>query len=271
VEPQAPEAAPAVLADLIAAGLVSHEMIGDPARLGGEAAALRRLCELVAGPVWRIEAYHYAFRAAPGDLGGRLGTLAPGEWTAALEAALTAALGEEAIWLNPTDLLPEASAALAQPLLLLRAHEQAVTAALEAAGPDLRAVINARYAGECARLSLATQTIEGPLADRLASIEARQAEILERLASVPEPDPALAALTEALAAVLQRLDAQAGVLHAHIAREDEVATRLADLADLAGSPAAFQETLGVTFAEFLARIERQAEEGRAALRVPQFS
>ena len=88
---------------------------------------------------------------------------------------------------------------------------------------------------------------------------------------MPEPDPALAALTETLTAVLQRLDAQAGVLEAQIAREDEVAGRLADLAELAGSPAAFQETLGVTFAEFLARIERQAEEGRAALRVPQFS
>ena len=64
---------PSVLGDLIAAGLVSHEMIGDPARLGGETAALHALCGLVAGPVYRIDAYHYAFRAGPGDLGGRLG------------------------------------------------------------------------------------------------------------------------------------------------------------------------------------------------------
>ena len=57
------DSAPTALADLIAAGLVSHEMIGDPARLGSEAAALKALCGLVAGPVWRIEPFHYAFRA----------------------------------------------------------------------------------------------------------------------------------------------------------------------------------------------------------------
>ena len=34
------DSGPAVLAELIAAGLVSHEMIADPARLGGEAEAL---------------------------------------------------------------------------------------------------------------------------------------------------------------------------------------------------------------------------------------
>ena len=55
-------AGPAALADLVAAGLVSHEMIGDPARLGGEAAALRLLCAHVSGSIWRIEPYHYAFR-----------------------------------------------------------------------------------------------------------------------------------------------------------------------------------------------------------------
>ena len=59
-----PESAPAALADLIAAGLVSHEMIGDPGRLGGEAEALRTLCGLVSGSVWRIEPFHYAFRGA---------------------------------------------------------------------------------------------------------------------------------------------------------------------------------------------------------------
>jgi hypothetical protein len=257
-----------VLADLIAAGLVSHEMIGDPARLGGEAASLRALCGLVAGPVYRIDAYHYAFRAGPDDLDGRLARLAAGEWTGALEAALADALGTDAVWLNATDLLPEAGAALAQPLLLLRAQAAAVTAALETAGPDLQAVINARYAAEVARLTAGVDA-GGPLAARLAAIEARQAEILERLAS--GPDPALAQLTTTLATMLQRLDAQSEVLHTHIAREDQVAGRLADISDLAGSPAAFQETLGLTLAEFLAEIERRDAEARATQRVPQFS
>ena len=76
-----------MLAELIAAGLVSHEMIADPARLGGEAEALRLLCGLVAGPVWRIEPWHYAFRADPGG--------APAARAAELEAALQAELGAE--------------------------------------------------------------------------------------------------------------------------------------------------------------------------------
>ena len=68
----ASDTAPTALTDLIAAGLVSHEVIGDPARLGAEAETLRRVCGLIAGPVWRIDAFHYAFRAQPADLGGRL-------------------------------------------------------------------------------------------------------------------------------------------------------------------------------------------------------
>jgi hypothetical protein len=46
-----------------------------------------------------------------------------------------------------------------------------------------------------------------------------------------------------------------------------VAGRLSELAELARGPAAFQETLGVALAEFLARLERR----EAAVRVPQFS
>ena len=84
------DSGPAVLAELIAAGLVSHEMIADPARLGGEAEALRLLCGLVAGPVWRIEPWHYAFRADPGGV--------PPARAAELEAALAAELGEGAVW-----------------------------------------------------------------------------------------------------------------------------------------------------------------------------
>ena len=227
------EAAPA-LTELIAAGLVSHEVIGDPARLGGETAALEALCRLVAGPVYRIDAFHYGFRAGPDDLGGRLAALPPGDWTAALAAALAAALGAEAAWLNPTDLLPEAGAALAQPLLLLRAQGAAVGAGLEAAGPGLQAVVNARYAAEVARLTAAAAAP----ADRLAALAARQDEIaaaLDRVAGT-------------LALVLQRLDAQA------------------ERARGAAEADAFHETLGLTLAELLAQFERQdAERPRAPL------
>ena len=124
-----PASAPAALADLIAAGLVSHEMIGDPARLGREAEALRVLCGLVAGPIWRIEPFHYAFRAAGGDLSAALGLREPEDRAAALEAALQAELGPEAVWVNATDLLPEdpgAARLFDQPLLLLRAQATAV-------------------------------------------------------------------------------------------------------------------------------------------------
>jgi hypothetical protein len=271
-----------VLGELIAAGLVSHEMIGDPGRLGGETAALHALCGLVAGPVYRIDAYHYAFRAGPADLGGRLGEHAPGEWTAALEAALAEALGPEAVWLNPTDLMAE-DAALSPPLMLLRAQDAAAGGALEAAGPGVLAVVNARYAAEVARLTAAAAAgtgtgtgigTGGALDERLAAIEARQAAILARLeagdAARDAEAAALARLAETLAVALQRLDAQAEVLHTHIAREDAVAARLAEIAALPGASGAFEERLGLTLAEFLARLEARAEDG-AALRVPQFS
>ena len=269
VDTASPEAAP-VLADLIAAGLVSHEMIGDPAQLGPEAEVLRVLCGLVAGPVWRIEAFHYAFRAAPGDLGGRLGQVEPEGWTAALEAALQAALGADAVWLNATDLLPDAGAGLEQPLLVLRAHAEAVAGGIEAAAPGLQAVIGARFAVDCARL-IADAEPGGALDARLGALEARQAEMLTALEAQAATGAALARLTETLAVALQRLDAQAEVLHTHIAHEDMVAGRLTELAALAGTPALFQETLGVTLAEFLARLERRAEEPAAPVRVPQFS
>jgi hypothetical protein len=48
-----------------------------------------------------------------------------------------------------------------------------------------------------------------------------------------------------------------------------VAGRLAELAALAGAHSAFQETVGVTLAEVLARLDAQAEAAPA--RVPQFS
>ena len=266
---QSPNSAPTALADLVAAGLVSHEMIGDPARLGPEAEVLRVLCGLVSGPIWRIEPFHYAFRAAAEDR-------TPEETAAALEAALGAELGPEAVWVNATDLLPE-SAPLDQPILLLRAQGAAVAAGIEAAGPEVQAVISARFAAETARIVsdlAAGADAGGPLAARLAAIEARQGEILAALAGRAAEragaDAALARIAEALAALLPRVEAQAETLQGHIARQDMVAGRLAELSAMAGTPAAFQETLGLTLAEFLARLERRAEEGLPT-RVPQFS
>ena len=262
VDTASPEAAP-VLADLIAAGLVSHEMIGDPAQLGPEAEVLRALCGLVAGPVWRIEAVPLRLPRRPGDLGGRLGgRSSPRGWTAALEAALQAALGADAVWLNATDLLPDAGAGLEQPLLVLRAHAEAVAGGDRGGGPGLQAVIGARFAADCARL-IAGAEPGGALDARLGALEARQAEMLTALEAQAATGAALARLTETLAVALQRLDAQAEVLHTHIAHEDMVAGRLTELAALAGTPALFQETLGVTLAEFLARLERRSEEPAA--------
>jgi hypothetical protein len=258
VETASPDSAPAALADLIAAGLVSFEMIGDPARLGSETETLRRLCALVAGPVWRIEPFHYAFRPGPADLGGALGDAARADWASLIEAALQDALGAEAAWISATDLVP-ATTTLDQPLLVLRAQAEAVTGALAAAPSELQAVIGARFAAATARL-VAGET--GGLAARLAAIEARQAEILAALAAqAAAPAAGLAAATEALAAIALRLDAQAG-------REEMVAGRLAELAAVAGTPEAFQQTLGVTIAEFLARLERR-EEALQPTRVPQ--
>ena len=255
---------PAALADLVAAGLVSHEAIGDPGRLA-ETETLRALCGLVGGPIWRIEPFHYAFKAGPGDLGGALGSHAPEDWAGALEAALQAALGD-AVWVNATDLIGDA-AALDQPLLLLRVQAAAVAGALEPAGPGLQAVINARFATATARLAADPES--GPLAERLAALAAGQDGIRAALEAQAGLGAVLAELTGTLAMVLQRLDAQADVLHGHIAREDMVAGRLAELTELARGPAGFQETLGLTLAEFLARLERRAAEAPA--RVPQVS
>jgi hypothetical protein len=260
VDTQSPDSAPTALADLVAAGLVSHEMIGDPARLGPEAEVLRVLCGLVTGPIWRIEPFHYAFRAA--------GEGTPEDRAAGLEAALGAELGPEAVWVNATDLLPEA-VPLDQPILLLRAQADAVEAGLEAAGPEIQAVISARFAAETARLAAGADA-GGPLAARLAAIEARQDEILAALAERAASDAVLARIAETLAGLLPQVEAQGARLEAHVTREDIVAARLAELSAMAGAPAAFGETLGLTIAEFLARLERRVEEGLPT-RVPQFS
>ncbi len=272
------DSTPTALADLIAAGLVSHELIGDPARLGGESAALAALCGLVSGPVWRIEPYHYAFRT-----GGEAEAAA-----ATLETALQATLGADAVWVSATDAAAEAEAGLDQPLLLLRAQAGAVTAALADAGPELQAVVSARFATSAARMAATLVTAEagdaaGALAARLgarlAAIETQQAEILAALATVSVRNESMADMLETtlgrlagqieqtLAGAIARLEDQAGTLAGHIAREDIVAGRLAELSAQAVAPAAFQESLGVTLAEFLAQIERRSE---APVRVPQF-
>lgn len=275
------EAAPAALADLVAAGLVSHEVIGDPVRLGGEAETLRALCRHVPGTVWRIEPYHYAFRlaAAAGE--------APDALAAALESRLGAELGAEAVWVSATDLLAgdlageEGGTDLDAPLLLLRASAEAVAEGLSFAGPEVQAIVSAGFATRAARIAAdrmeagaagARGEAEAEVARRLAAIEAGLAAEAEARAQAAAAE---ARLSELLAKVLRRLDAQADVLHGHIAREDRVAERLGEIAALAAAPgasaAAFQETLGLALAEFLARLERDAAPGQGAARVPQVS
>jgi len=301
---------PAALAELIAAGLVSHELIGDPAQLEAETPTLATICGLVAGPVYRLDRFHYAFRAGPEDLGGRLGAIPPADWTGALAEALCAAFGPDAIWLTETDGLPEVEeedGRLDQPLLLLRAEARAVKEAL-ADAPELRAVIQARHAAETARLTarLTTDLVaadlaageETPLARHLAALERRQAEILDLLREQAGREQArqdqfqeqlrerlapLAALAETLPQILPRTlpETLAGVvrrLDTQTARVDGLAERLAGLAaqleDGTATGArdpAFHETLGLTLAEFLARLERQAADEATPTRVPRFS
>lgn len=356
-----PGSGPAALADLVAAGLVSHEMIGDPvrlgARVGAEAATLRRLCAHVSGSIWRIEPYHYAFRL---EAGAGADPEAAG---AALEARLADEFGPDAAWVNATDLIDDAEAGVGEatttpkpaadmavdldaPLLLLRASAGAVADGLDFAGPGVQAVVSASFAARAAHIAAAhiaadRMAADRMTADRMAGESAADADLVLRFAALdagqarieavlaanraeadrieadrieagrieadPAPDfagrftvfeagqarieVALAAeaesraaaaaaevrLTELLAKVLRRLDAQADVLHSHIAREDQVAARLGEIAALAeggvtsgATGVAFQETLGLALAEFLARLERR-EAAMVPARVPQVS
>ena len=272
------------LAALAAAGLVSHEMIGDPARLGSEAEALKALCAEIGGPIWRLDAFHYAFRARPEDLGGTLAATPAADWTEAIETALRGALGgepgAEAVWISAPDLLPDAALPEA-PLLLLRAEGDAVAAGLAAAGPGTQAVIHARFAVEAARLAAGAEP-GSALARRLAVIETRQEEILEMLVERAEEASTLGrlagTLAATLAAVVERLDAQGAALAGLAAETGGLAGRV--VAALAAAPAApdaaaevaaaaaaeaaaFRRDLGLALAEFLARLEQEA-----ALRPP---
>jgi len=303
-----PDSAPAALADLIAAGLVSHEMIGDPGRLGGEAEALRTLCGLVAGPVWRIEPFHYAFRVAPGDLGGACDALGGEARAAALEAALQGALGADAAWVNAADLVPGASATppsteigvatvgdagpLADaPLLLLRAQAEATREALEVAGGEIQAVIGARFAIAAARLGAevmadAMAANEGRVAEGKAGVPDLAGQVAGRLGALEARQAALVAALEAEAALAERareaqeaaLDRLAGAVTALAAQVDAAAARAETAVERAASGEAerragleaFRDTVGLTLAEFLAALERRAE-APVAVRVPQFS
>ena len=266
------------LAELAAAGLVSHEMIGDPARLGSEAEALKTLCAEIGGPIWRLDAYHYAFRARPEDLSGTLAATPPADWTEAIETALRGALGgepgAEAVWISATDLLPDTALPEA-PLLFLRAEGDAVAAGLAAAGPGTQAVIHARFAVEAARLAAGAEP-GSALARRLAVIETRQEEILEMLVERAEEASTLGRLAATLAAVVERLDAQGAALAGLAAETGGLAGRVAALAAASDAPdaaaevaaevaaeaaaeaAAFRRDLGLALAEFLARLEQEA-------------
>ena len=304
-----PESAPAALADLIAAGLVSHEMIGDPGRLAGEAEALGTLCGLVSGSVWRIEPFHYAFRVGPGDLGGAVDGAGVDAQASALEGALQAALGADAVWVNAADLVPAAlrtpyaASGTAgplpdAPLLLLRAEGEARRATLEVAGPDAQAVIGARFAIATARLAAGLDRRQ-PLDDptRLAEAGGEEGRIVERLAAIEAGQAAILAALEAEAARAGRersdqeaaLDRLAGAITALAARIDTAAARTETMAEavaetMAGTAmqmaeetaarhaelAAFRETVGLALAEFLAEIERRGA-APMPVRVPQFS
>jgi hypothetical protein len=263
------DAAGPALRDLIAAGLVSHEAIGDPARLsGGETAALAAICRQVAGPVYRLAPFHYAF--------------ASGAPTEALAAALAAELGPEALWLGATALLgappgdvsgdasgdaPGIAPGIAPDaaLLLLHARGAATAAGLAAAGPGVQAVIDAAYAVDCARLAAGADP-GGPLARRLAALEARLETGLETTLGAGL-DAGFAALRDALDARAAPAAAAAAAVEAALGPALEAALRpaLAELAAATGRAAReaerlaeLRDTIAVTLAEFLARLERRA-------------
>ena len=281
-----------IIAELVAAGLVSHEMTGDPARLGAEAATLAVLCAEIDGQVWRLAPFHYAFRARPEDLGGRLAGIDPADWAGAIETRLGEALGAAgAVRISAAARGAGEGASLPEaPLLLLRAQGAAVDAGLAAADPGTRAVVHARFAVEAARLAAGLLTgdasEDGPgsaLARRLAMIETRQEEMLEMLVERAEEVATLGRLAAMLSAALDRLDAQGATLAGLAAETGLLAGRVAALAAateaapdpaaiagavaaeagrsmtaVAAEAAAFRRELGLALAEFLARLEEEA-------------
>ena len=237
--PEPGKPAPRALADLVAEGRVTHEMICDPGALGAEAPALNRLCALVGGEIYRIGPFHYAFRAEASDMEGALGLLPFDDWTGMIEAALRAELGAEAVWLYATDLLADALALEAAPQARAEAAPGAEAAPAEAGdGPEAS---------------------PGAAALRLGALEAR-------LAGIESGLGALLARVETLLARLDAGETRDDLLGEHLAEHLTLrlgATLGARHAERAGAEAAFEETIGLALAEFLARIERASAEPRA--------
>jgi hypothetical protein len=213
---------PKILENLVAAGLVSHELIGDPDRLAGENAALAALCARVTGPVYRLGPFHYAFR-----LDGRDEAARPGDARAegaALEAALAAELGEEAVWISAAEAGGGATDLDREAILFLRAGDQATMAAL-AEAPEIRAVIAAGSAARAAETAarLAAGAVAGAaeraggdaahLAARLERIEARLDGIEKGAARLDGPDGLAARfeILEGIAARLERIEARLAI------------------------------------------------------------
>ena len=184
--------------------------------------------------------------------------------------------------MNATDLVPKAELDRAadretdrlladQPLLLLRAWGAAAAEAgvgLEAMGPDLRAVIDARYAAETARL---TAGLTARLAAEAAGIRGEEMQVLEGLgARLERLEAGLARLETQAEAGLARLEAQVEAGLARLAAQVGQAGHAArggaeglaalgraveELATRRSETAAFEERIGLALAEFLARIE----------------
>jgi hypothetical protein len=253
VDSQVTENAPPVLQNLISAGLVSHEMVGDPARLDGEAACLRALCALVGGSVYRLDPFHYAFNACADGQGGTLGDIEADARADSLETALSDALGRDAVRIKALPGMTQDQAGQAgfdAPVLHLKALEDAV-AGIAPPEAGLQAVISARFAVETARLA-AGEAPGSALNARLAAIEDRLERItgtLERPAA-PVADPALA---RTLVSVLARLEKQQTCLEG----------LAGDVAAKDAGMAGFQDSIGLALAEFLARLERHAGQTAA--------
>jgi hypothetical protein len=229
-------------------------MVGDPARLDGEAACLRALCALVGGSVYRLDPFHYAFNANAGGQGGTLGDIESDARTDSLETALSDALGRDAVWIKALPGMTQdqagRDAGFDAPVLHLKALEDAV-AGIAPPEAGLQAVISARFAVETARLA-AGEAPGSALDARLAAIEDRLERItgvLERPAA-PVADPALA---RTLVSVLARLEKQQACL------EGLAGDVVAKDAGMAG----FQDSIGLALAEFLARLERHAGQTAA--------
>jgi hypothetical protein len=184
--PETGAAAPgaAALAELRAAGLVDCEAVGDPARLAGETAALDALCARIAGPVYRLAPFRYAFAARPS---GRDGPDArPDAPADVLAAALDAALGPGAVRLGRVAPEPVyAPAAPAANAFFLRAREAPAGDPAASPAPDA-APTGPGGADDRRPSEAATETA--------ARIEAGIAAVLARLDAQTSTLAALAAL-----------------------------------------------------------------------------